>query len=78
MERAKGFEPSTQNPQASQGQATAQAPDSAYTQIRAQILGQADPDLLRVVESWPTLSPALKAAVLCIVAACNGVKEGKP
>jgi hypothetical protein len=78
MERAKGFEPSTQNAQPIEPQASAQTPNPAYTQIRAQILSPPDPDLLLVVNSWPLLTQPLKAAILCIVAACNGVKEGKP
>ena len=67
MERAKGFEPSAQNWQSPQSQENPQAPDSDYTQIRAQISGPIDPDLSKVAQSWPALSPPLKAAILAIV-----------
>ncbi|MGO8741327.1 MAG: hypothetical protein ACLQUR_02880 [Limisphaerales bacterium] len=67
LERAKGFEPSTQKPQPIQTQNNPQSADSGYTQIRAQILGELGPELAQVVAKWPKLPPTLKAAVLAIV-----------
>jgi hypothetical protein len=78
MERAKGFEPSPQNPQPIEPQASAQTANSPYTQIRAQILRPPDPDLLLVVNSWPVLSQPLKSAILSIVAAGKESKPGNP
>jgi hypothetical protein len=75
MERAKGFEPSAENPQPIEPQPSAQTANSPYTQIRAQILGPPDPDLLLVVKSWPLVAQPLKAAILCIVAAAKGHHE---
>src|SRR5262245_27486407 len=69
MERAKGFEPSTQNSQTAQPQSDSQTSESGYTQIRAQILRPHEPDLAQVVESWPKLSQPLKSAIISIVAA---------
>src|SRR5437879_1582000 len=76
LERAKGFEPSAQNSQAIQPQEIPQGPESGYTQIRAQILGQGDCELAQVAQAWPTLSQPLKAAVLSIVAASKAEKDG--
>jgi hypothetical protein len=67
LERAKGFEPSTQNQQQIQSQNNPQSADSDYTQIRAQILGGLGSNLARVVASWSKLPAALKAAILAIV-----------
>ena len=78
MERAKGFEPSAQNPQPAQPQISAQTPDPPYTQIRAQISGRPEPELNTVVEAWPGLSRPLKAAILAIVGASKAQKEGQP
>jgi hypothetical protein len=75
MERVKGIEPSSQNPQPVEPQASAQTANPPYTQIRAQILSPPDPDLLLVVNSWPLLTQPLKAAILCIVAAAKGDHE---
>ena len=75
MERVKGIEPSAENPQPIEPQPSAQRPDSAYTQIRAQILSPPDPDLRLVIKSWPLLTQPLKAAILCIVAAAKGHHE---
>ncbi len=62
MERAKGFEPCTQYPQATQGQGDVKAQSGGYAQIRAQ-----DSDLTEVASSWANLSPALKTAILAII-----------
>ncbi len=78
MERAKGFEPSTQSLESTQPQAVPQTPKDWYTQIRAQISGPIDPDLARVLEAWPALSPPIKAAVLSVVAAGKAQREGQP
>ena len=67
LERAKGFEPSTQNAQSSQAQGVPQVLEPDHTQIRAQISGPSDADLAQIVEAWPTLSQPLKAAMLAIV-----------
>ena len=77
MERAKGFEPSTQNSQTPRLEAPAQTSGSGYTQIRAQISEPTDPELAQVVEAWSGLSQPLKAAVLSIVAASRSQKEGR-
>jgi hypothetical protein len=68
MERAKGFEPSTQNSEASQRQVPPQCSQEGYTQIRAQILDSSSPDLAKVVAAWSKLSAPLKAAILAIIA----------
>jgi len=78
MERAKGFEPSTQNSQGSQPQGVPNDSTEGYTQIRAQISEPIDHELAKVVEAWPALSRPLKAAILSIVAASNPLKEGQP
>ena len=58
MVRGTGFEPSTlpleQQPLIRQG-----------TQGGTQMLP--DPDLAKIVTAWPTLAPALKAAVLALI-----------
>ena len=75
LERAKGFEPSSQNAQAAQSQNDLQSANSDYTQIRAQILGELGPELAQVVAVWSKLSPPLKAAILAIV---NSLNEAGP
>jgi len=67
MERAKGFEPSTQNAETSQAQRTPEASQSDYAQIRAQISEPVDSELAKVVHAWSSLSQPLKAAILAIV-----------
>jgi hypothetical protein len=67
MERAKGFEPSTQNPQGAERQRVPKVSQEGYTQIRAQIPGAVGPELARVVAAWPSLGQPLKAAILAIV-----------
>ena len=66
------FEPSTSMSQAPQAQFVTASDQEGYTQIRAQILGRADPDLVRVVEAWATLSRPLKEAILAIAASQEG------
>jgi hypothetical protein len=40
-------------------------------------LDMTDPDLLRLVESWPTLPPALKNGILAMVRASQPVEKPK-
>jgi hypothetical protein len=75
MERVKGIEPSTENLQAAQSQLVTTLANDTYTQGRAQISDSSCPDLARVVDSWPSLSQPLKAAILAIVGAA---KNGGP
>jgi hypothetical protein len=74
MERAKGFEPSTQNSESAQNQASPQPAQDDCTQIRAQILGELGPELARVVVAWHSLSQPLKAAILAIVNSSEGAQ----
>ena len=67
MERVKGIEPSAEHSQAPESQSVVEAFDAAYTQIRAQIQGNDGRDLSHVVEAWPGLPAAFKAAILAIV-----------
>jgi hypothetical protein len=67
MERVKGIEPSAQIPQASVIQQASKDGETAYAQIRAQIQGNDGRDLSHVVEAWPGLPAAFKAAILAIV-----------
>jgi hypothetical protein len=67
MERAKGFEPFASNLQHTENQYVAEHANAAYTQIRAQIQGEDGRDLAHVVNSWPALPVAFKAAILAIV-----------
>jgi len=71
MERAKGFEPSTQNPQQPANQSVEKCQQSECTRTRAHSAETADSDLLKVVSAWPSLSPPLKAAILAIVGTPN-------
>jgi hypothetical protein len=75
MERAKGFEPSTQNPQVVETQPISEPAKADYTQIRAQIRDDDRRDLSQVVTSWPGLPAAFKAAILAIVG--SNEKEGR-
>jgi hypothetical protein len=77
MELAKGFEPSTQNPQITQSQSVTQAQDSGYTQIRAQMSEPIEPELAKVVGAWSRLSQPLKAAILAIVGSVRGSEENQ-
>ncbi len=72
MERVKGIEPFTQNPQAIESQHAPKDGETAYTQIRAQIQGKDGRDLSLVVEAWPGLPAAFKAAILAIVNSTGG------
>ena len=63
LERAKGFEPSAQNPQPVSNQPAREVASQGCTQIRAQILGELGPELSQVVTEWPSLSQPLKAAI---------------
>jgi hypothetical protein len=74
LERAKGFEPSAQNSEVAQNQASPQPAQDDCTQIRAQILGELGPDLARVIAAWSSLSQPLKAAILAIVNSSEGVQ----
>ena len=65
MERAKGFEPSTQNAQTTANTASAKTPQAPYTQIRAQILEEAE--RLRVSRLWPKLPPKIQKSILSLV-----------
>jgi hypothetical protein len=67
MERAKGFEPSTQNSQPTECQPLAEHAETHHTQIRAQILDDDGRDLAQVVKAWADLPAAFKAAILAIV-----------
>jgi hypothetical protein len=78
LERAKGFEPSTQNSQPIQPQANLQSSQSDYTQIRAQIPGELGPELAQVVATWSKLPAPLKAAILAIVGSVISSPEVEP
>ena len=67
MERAKGFEPCARSSQAAHSQGVTESALGGHTQIRAQIPGPSDPDLVQVLHAWPALSHPLKAAILAIV-----------
>jgi hypothetical protein len=67
MERAKGFEPSPQNPQPVGNEHDGSNGERGYTQPRAQITGNDWRDLSQVVAAWGVLPAALKAAILAIV-----------
>jgi hypothetical protein len=67
MERAKGFEPSPQNPQHAEPQPVTNDSETGYTQPRAQITGNDWRDLSQVVAAWGELPGALKAAIIAIV-----------
>jgi hypothetical protein len=75
MERAKGFEPSAQKSELVESQASSQADNSNYTQIRAHATGAACPNLAKVVAGWSKLSAPLKAAILAIVKSSADSKE---
>jgi len=75
MERAKGFEPSTQNSQPVVVQSFSEPVESDHTQIRAQILDKDKRNLAQVVNAWPELPAAFKAAILAIVK--SNEKEGR-
>jgi hypothetical protein len=61
LERVKGIEASTDNPQSAENKCVTCDCDSAYTQIRAQIEKPADSDLAKVISAWPMLPAPLKA-----------------
>ena len=75
LERAKGFEPSAQNPQPVSNQPAREVASQGCTQIRAQILGELGPELARVVAAWSSLSQPLKAAILAIIDSSAASKE---
>jgi hypothetical protein len=75
MERAKGFEPSTQNAEPSQLQAIPKSPRGRYTQIRAQILEE--DERLRVYRLWPQLPPRIHKAILSLVDASVEEEDGQ-
>ncbi len=74
MERAKGFEPSTQNSETPQPQPVSNSLKAGYTQIRAHAADVFCPDLARVVAAWDKLPASLKAAILAIV---DSIKESE-
>jgi len=78
MERAKGFEPSAQSAQTPHSQGNPQPVNPGYTQIRAQISNPRPPDLEKVIDAWPSLPKALKAAILAIVNSASADREGQP
>ena len=63
----KGIEAFTDNSQVAEHQQATQEGERGYTQIRAQIETQLEPDLGAVVAAWPSLSAPLKAAIVAIV-----------
>jgi len=67
MERVKGIEAFTHNPQVVELEHVPGSDARGYTQIRAQIEKPLQPDLAAVVVAWPSLSAPLKAAMLAIV-----------
>jgi hypothetical protein len=67
LERVKGIEVFTENPQVADNQHPTQEGERGYTQIRAQIEKPLEPDLAAVVAAWPSLSAPLKAAIVAIV-----------
>jgi len=78
LERAKGFEPSTQKSEPVQPQYKPQSSQSDYTQIRAQILDALGLELSQVVIAWPKLPSPFKAAILAIVGSVNSSPEVEP
>jgi hypothetical protein len=66
LERVKGIEAFTDNPQVAEHQQATQEGERAYTQIRAQIGKPLEADLAAVVATWPSLSAPLKAAIVAI------------
>ena len=66
MERLKGIEAFTGNPQVAQVEHIPGDGARAYTQMRAQIEEPLEPDLAAVVAAWSSLSAPLKAAIVAI------------
>jgi len=73
----EGFELSCENSEQSDSQSVKQAPESGYTQIRAQIPDALGRDLSLVVAFWSKLSPPLKAAILAIILSSTAATEGE-
>ena len=71
----EGFEPFSEESQASPDQSIPDAGSSAHTQIHAQILGALGRDLADVVAAWAELSSPLKAAIVAIVHSSTAVRE---
>jgi hypothetical protein len=78
LERAKGFEPSPTDSEASQNHLVTQSSREGYTHGYAQISGASCPDLAKVVTAWAKLPAALKAAILAIVGSLDSFPEAKP
>jgi hypothetical protein len=76
LERVKGIEAFTDNSQVAEHQQATQEGERGYTQIRAQIETQLEPDLGAVVAAWPSLSAPLKAAIVAIANTATH-KEGQ-
>ena len=72
MERAKGFEPSTQLPQTAQNKPIPETAATDYTQIRAQVSVTEETDRVRLFERWPSLPLHAKAAILSIIELADG------
>ncbi len=66
MERVKGIEAFTHNPQVAQIEHITRDDARGYTQIRAQIEKPLEPYLAAVVAAWPSLSAPLRAAIVAI------------
>ena len=76
VERAKGFEPSTEKSQPPEAQSPPPSTSPPCAQIRAQIPDASFRDLARVVASWPELSAPIRAAVLALVDTSLAQKGG--
>jgi len=76
LERVKGIEAFTDNPQVAQIEHIPGDDARGYTQIRAQIEKPLEPDLAAVVAAWPVLSAPLKAAIVPIANTATH-KEGQ-
>jgi len=67
MERAKGFEPSRDLEQGTEGQEANLLHDLMRSGIGSHLSDSDRRDLARVVASWFELHPAVKSAILAIV-----------
>jgi hypothetical protein len=76
MERVKGIEPSTHNPQTIENQHAPKDGEAVYAQRSTQIQGKDGRDPAQVVEAWAELPAALKAGILAIVNSATN-KEGQ-
>ena len=67
MERAKGFEPAHESKQVVEGEAADLPQAIMGSRIGSHITDSDRRDLARVVASWSTLHPAVRAAIVAIV-----------